>query len=143
MPTIIEDQNHRSAAGADYQTGLAQLRLNQEDLEVLARQGFISCERPGNGRPPRYKLRFRREGKQVVRYISSDTGQVERIRGELATLQRPHQVEQRLSVLTRQARRVLRQAKRQIEPALNEYGFGFHGLAVRRRRPTDDADGRQ
>jgi hypothetical protein len=106
-------------------------------LELLARQGFISCERR-RGKPPFYKLRFRRRGEQVVRYVGCDARQAELLRNELTELQRARQAKRQLSALTRQARRMLRQAKRQIEPTLNEHGLAFHGLAVRRSRRLID-----
>jgi len=127
-----------AAIGAAGPTGLASLKLTEEDLMMLTRQGFISCEtRPG--RTPRFKLRFRREGKQVVRYIGCDAGQAKSLREELAELQMRRKAERRLSAVTRQARHVLRQAKRKLEPTFHEHGLAFHGLTVRRPRCRTDA----
>jgi hypothetical protein len=135
MPAIVENKGDRGAVSAARPTGLAALGLTEEDLRVLSRQGFVSCEnRPG--KPPLFKLRFRREGQQVVRCIGFDARRAEELREELAAIQGPRKGERRLSALTRQARRMLRTAKSETEPALNEAGFRFHGLAIRRQRPT-------
>ncbi len=48
---------------------LADLGLDASDLSHLSSQGFVSPEQRGN--QTYYKLRFRRAGKQVVRYIGT------------------------------------------------------------------------
>ena len=82
----------RQSAGSHYSgyVTLAVLRLGPQDYDSLARQGFVSAERRGNGQVY-YKLRFRRgRNQQIVRYIGKDAKFAEKIRCELAKLQAPH-----------------------------------------------------
>jgi hypothetical protein len=79
-----------------------------------------------------FKLRFRRAGKQCVRYVNFC--QVSAVRVELDQLQAPTRLKRKLAVATRDAQQVLRQTKRNLQPLLESHGFGFHGLAIRRRR---------
>jgi hypothetical protein len=80
----------------------------------------------------RFKLRFRRGGRQVVRYVRP--GDVETVRAELSELQAARQLTKELNEATRLAREALRNTKIQLEPLVNELGFRFHGRAIRRPR---------
>jgi hypothetical protein len=110
---------------------LAELGLGDADLAALAHQGFLALER----RQERtyYKLRFRRDGRQIVRYV----GGVEKmalVAEELSLLQTARRHQRELNELVAAARKQLRNGKAQLEPALLERGFKFHGLAIRRQR---------
>lgn len=97
----------------------------------LASQGFV-CEE-WRGKRSYYKLRFRRGGKQVVRYI----GRAERaaiVEKELTVIQAESKIVRKLMARVRLANKVLRDAKRTIEPVIQANGFVFHGLAIRRPR---------
>ena len=110
---------------------LAALRLIAGDLEELADQGFVCEERRGDR--TYYKLRFRRGGKQVVRYI----GGVDRasiVKQELSILQMDSKIVRELKARAKIANKMIREAKQAMEPVLKADGFVFHGLAIRRPR---------
>lgn len=110
---------------------LAALRLTADDLQKLAGQGCVCAEK--RGERTYYKLRFRRCGKQVVRYI----GGAERatiVKQELAMLQAESKIMRELKARMKIANKALRVAKRMMEPVLQAHGFVFHGLAIRRPR---------
>jgi hypothetical protein len=111
---------------------LATLRLHDADLVCLGRQGFVRAERRGNRTV--FKLRFRRgNGAQAVRYISS-AQEAESVRNELQVLQAPRELELKLAALSRSARKMIRDAKSNLQPVLYSHGYVFHGQAVRRPR---------
>lgn len=80
-----------------------------------------------------YKLRFRRAGTQVVRYVG-DADQAAIVRKELAILQAETKVMKQLKAKVKIANKMIREAKRTMEPVLQANGFVFHGLAIRRPR---------
>jgi len=79
------------------------------------------------------KLRFRRDNRQVVRYLG-DTEQAATIRSELARLQADCRLERELVRLAKSARRMLRDGKRRLEPIVAAENLRFHGLSLRRPR---------
>jgi hypothetical protein len=108
---------------------LASLQLGDEDLSMLARQGFLNREvRRGH---EVFKLRFRRDAKQCIKYVS--VSQVAAVRVELDKLQSITRLKRKLAAVTREAKRVLRQTKPSLQPILESHGLAFHGLAIRRR----------
>ena len=113
-------------------TALAQLGLTTQDFDALAEQGYVSTEHRG----PRtyYKLRFRRQRRQIVRSLGSDPILCDQVREELALLQADRQLARELTKLTQAALQQLRLAKKILEPMLGTRGFVFHGMAIRRRR---------
>lgn len=113
-------------------SALATLRLSATDLSALAVQGFVGTERRGNR--TYFKLRFRRQRRQAVRYLGLDARFAAQVGAELLALQAHRRRRHELAALTKQARQQLRDAKRQLEPLLVARGFRFHGLAVRRPR---------
>ncbi|MCA9123709.1 MAG: hypothetical protein H6822_08635 [Planctomycetaceae bacterium] len=116
---------------------LAALRLDNNDLEALSHQGFICRERRGDR--VYHKLRFRRNGKQVVRYI----GSAERatvVEREVSALQSEATAFRELNAAVKIANKMLRDSKTQLEPMLASYGYEFHGRSIRRpRKRLDDA----
>ena len=109
---------------------LASLRLGDEDLRVLAHQGFLSRE-TRRGRAT-FKLRFRRGGHQHVKYVAAHDATA--VRAELNKVQAGTRLKRELAAVTRDAHQILRQTKRNLQPILESHGFAFHGLAIRRRR---------
>lgn len=110
---------------------LRSLNLNDGDLVELSRQGFLTNDR--QGRHTYVKLRFRRNGRQVVRYVGrSDKACA--VRAELARLQHDRLLQRRLAALERRARYALASAKRLAAPYLEARGFHFHGLSIRKSR---------
>jgi hypothetical protein len=111
--------------------GLAGLRLTEDDLSALAEQGSV-CQEQHRGKP-RYKLRFRTPGgRQVARYIPGHL--VGRVRVDLDSLQLNRHAASALREATRRVRQTRRDAKRQLQPVLDEHGYHFHGARIRRRR---------
>jgi hypothetical protein len=110
---------------------LTALRLNDADLGELSRQGFIAEEKRRDR--TYYKLRFRRNHKQVVRYIgSAECAAV--VRAELDVLQAETAILRKLNSIAKKAGQMLRDAKIQLGPLFEANGLAFHGLAVRRPR---------
>jgi hypothetical protein len=106
--------------------------LTDDDLAALRRQGFVAAERRGEHIV--YKLRFRRDGRQVVRYIGSDLAQAKAVQLELDYLQEERRNELKLARLTDATRRMLRESKKELASLLAKEGFAFHGYAIRRCR---------
>ena len=112
---------------------LARLGLTEGDLDVLACQGGLSPERRQG--QTYYKLRFRRDGRQIVRYVG-DSEKAALVAVDLNALQTAHRCQRELEKLARAARQLQRDAKTKLAPQLLERGFKFHGLVLRRsRRP--------
>jgi hypothetical protein len=110
---------------------LAGLRLTEDDLCALAEQGSVYQEQHRG--QMRYKLRFRVAGaRQVVRCIP--TTSVELVRVDLTRLQSNRHAVSALREVTRRLREGRRDAKRQLQPVLDELGCHFHGTSIRRRR---------
>jgi hypothetical protein len=111
--------------------GLARLRLTEDDLRALANRGAL-CSEQHRGKA-RHKLRFRTPGgRQVVRYIPSHL--LEFVRVDLDRLQSNRHAASALREATRRIRQTRRDAKRQLQPVLDELGYHFHGTRIRRRR---------
>ena len=111
--------------------GLAHLRVTEDDLPALAEQGSV-CPEQHRGKT-RYKLRFRTAGvRQVVRYVPSHL--VEFVRVDLDRLQSNRHTASALREATRRIRQTRRDAKRQLQPVLDELGYHFHGTRIRGRR---------
>ena len=110
---------------------LASLRLSETDFDSLAQQGFVSSEQ--RGQTTIYKLRFRckQSQRQCVRYVSSDREIADAVSADLAQLQQPAKSEARLRRLNAEARRVLRDTKRRLQPLLDGTDFQFHGYEIR------------
>ncbi len=89
---------------------LARLELSNEDYAGLARQGFVSKEQRGAGRPI-YKLRFRRGSEQIVRYLGVGLVFVSQVQTELGALQQGQQLDRLLAQRTRAAGVMLRESK--------------------------------
>lgn len=111
--------------------GLKELELAGDELRALETQGFVSAEKR-RGRMY-YKLRFRVDGKQRVRYLGGIQA-AQAVEAELKVLQRSVRARRQLAVLRRAATQQLRAAKQALQPFLDACGFHFHGQAVRKRR---------
>ncbi len=115
---------------------LAELGLTAVDQAALARQGSISREVRGR-RMAVYKLRFRVDGRQRVRYLGTEAGGVRRVEEALRVLQDDRRLELALGRLHHELAQLLRDSKRRLAAPLAAAGFRFHGRAIRRpRRPA-------
>src|SRR5256885_3352521 len=98
---------------------LADLGLSTAEYQALTEQGFVAAERrQHNGRVcgPYYKLRWRLNGRQKVRYLGRDHGHAERVRAALADLQRPAHLLRQVVRWLHQAREQLREIKAILQP---------------------------
>lgn len=106
------------------------LGLDRTQLASLARQGTLRAE----GLDKRtFKLRFRHQGRRVVRYVGIDPDLVARVEAELNELQAELRIGREARRVTRRAREYLREIKSCLTPALAELGFHYHGNEIRRR----------
>jgi hypothetical protein len=112
---------------------LPELGLTADEIAALRRQGFVSRERRGHGHV-RYKLRFRHGGKQHVRYLGQDPQVADRVRQELASLQAATRLDRHLGRLLHEVTPLLRSVKTRLEPVLQDAGYRFHGLSIRRKQ---------
>ena len=135
MPTATNNSLTEESEVVRY-PALAALRLDDTDLVELGHQGFICREK--RGERVYHKLRFRRGGKQVVRYI----GNAERaaaVEQELLDLQSETAAFRELKAVVKFSNKMLRDSKTQLEPLFASHGYAFHGLSIRRprKRPAD------
>ena len=118
--------------GAGSPTALERLRLTAEELGAVKQQGFVSQERRGGS--VIYKLRFRLDRRQRVRYLGTDQVTADRVAQELDHLRLPNQLDRKLRDLNWEANRLLRESKRRLEPVVAQAGLKFHGFALRKPR---------
>jgi hypothetical protein len=111
---------------------LAFLELQAEDREQLRHQGFVARE-TRNG-ADYFKLRFRRQGRQVAIGLGRDPQFAERIGRELAQIQANRRFEREQARMIRATRGLLRRAKLELEPVLRNAGYGFYGYEIRKLR---------
>ena len=131
MRSLIDNDpipaDHRIAA----YPALARLQLDDADVSALSSQGFVSREQR-DGRTY-FKLRFRRAGRQIVRYVGDANHAVD-VKNELSALQTEARIMRQLKILTKTTNQQLREVKKQLQPILEAHGWAFHGLAIRRPR---------
>ena len=118
-----------NAASAGEFPVLAALRLDDRDLQALSRQGFVAHEQR-NGRS-HHKLRFRRDGRQRVRYVPHAAVALEK---ELHALQQQRLLERELAALHRRGRVLFDEMKVRLAPIVAAEGLIFHGFSIRRPR---------
>ena len=111
---------------------LRQLQLPEQALAALRTQGFVSAEL--HGQKWIYKLRFRLEGRQHVRFLGDDEQRVRAVQEELGVLQRERRNKRRFADLRRRTRRILSESKSALKGLLEQHGFHYHGQAIRKRR---------
>ena len=87
---------------------LKRFALNDEELRALSRQGFVHSERRGT--KTIFRLRFRVDGRQRVRYVARHDAAA--IEAELALLQFQVRAHRRLTRLAALARQLLRDRSR-------------------------------
>ena len=117
--------------------GLSRLKLSADEIEELKSQGFVAEER--RGKTVYFKLRFRLQGRQRVKYLGRDVAFVNMIRQELAVIQTPRRTLQHVERCGQHARTSLRQMKSELTPMLASYGYHFHGMAIRKTRRVQES----
>jgi hypothetical protein len=105
-------------------------RLGPAALAQLAQQGSVSAEVQPHG-AVRFKLRWRQDGGQKVRYLGSDVVIAQAVAAGLRAWQQP--LQQRRELKKRLA--AAKQLKAVLEPIVADAGLHLHGYAARRRRP--------
>ena len=108
---------------------LRQLQLPDQALAALRTQGFVRAEPHGQKRI--YKLRFRLDGRQHVRFLGDDEELARSVQAELRVLQRQVRIKRQFADLRRATGRILRESKSALEGLLEEHGFHYHGQAFR------------
>ena len=116
--------------GAASLTALERLGLTPEELIAVKQQGFVSPER--RGRSVIYKLRFRLDRRQRVRYLGTNPIAADAVRDELEQLRRVNRLDRTLRKLNVETNRLLRDTKRRLEPVVARAGLKFHGHALRK-----------
>lgn len=112
---------------------LSSLGLLADQIAVLRYQGFVSCERH-HGRSEVFKLRFRINGQQQVRYLGTSPLEAARVARAVKALQRATRLQREMQKLQQESRAGLKAAKRLLSPVLKAAGYQFHGLSVRHSR---------
>lgn len=113
---------------------LASLNLTEPDLESLSRQGFVSAEIRPSG--TYFKLRFRRDGCQVVRGLGKSSKRAAQAQRELKQLQKRTEAWRKLNRLMLRAKKLLRESRQQLRPILEVLGYHFHGTEIRQHQAS-------
>ena len=106
------------------------LGLTEDQIAALRQQGFVARERR-HGRSEVFKLRFRINGQQQVRYLGTSPLEATRVALALKALQKAKRLRREMQRLQRESQAVLKATKKLLGPALEAAGFRFHGLSVR------------
>jgi hypothetical protein len=138
VPTSTTSTCPAEQSGPERLSALAALKLSDRELAALRRQGTVSAERRGN--TTIYKLRFRMNGRQQMRYLGIHERLANSVEAELDVLQREVRLQRRRAALGRAASNQLKSAKLTLQPLLESRGFHFHGLAVRKRRVSTSTE---
>ena len=106
------------------------LNLDDEEFAAVRRQGFVSRE-TRKGRTTVFKLRFRVNGQQRVKFVTTNPVMAAALERELRQLQRSKDKDLTLRSLNREASQLLRQCKTRLAPLVEQAGLRFHGRALR------------
>ena len=123
--------------GRDSFSLLAELGLTDEDVLSLVHQGFLTAEYRNYGGArlgPYFKLRWRSNGRQRVKYLGRDVNRAEAVSDAINSLREGKRRQDRLTALVADARKSLRRAKQAMNAAMANQGRYFHGFAVRKRK---------
>lgn len=112
-----------------------QLRLTLEERNSLRGQGFVTAERRGPACVI-FKLRFRMQGRQRVRYLGTDPEWAAAVRRALFAWQSLQNVKRQLQRAERDSRQLLRSIKPRLIQAVEAAGLRFHGRQIRRPRKS-------
>lgn len=114
---------------------LLALDLIPVQLQALRRQGSVHREQRGK-RATIYKLRFRYQGRQHVKYLGTDEAAALRMQAALRQWQAAKQRRRAQRQLLKRASQMLRTSKQTLTPLLEAEGYHYHGQAIRRRRKS-------
>lgn len=139
----VQMQEIEKALRADSEqfVALHSLGLDDQELTVLSRQGYIQRDiRLASGRGY-WRLRFRIVRRTRTVYLGTNELFVEQVKRELDWLQSARRRKRKLARAVHSGKNVLRQAKARIVPALAELGFHYHGDSLRKRRRAHKSAG--
>ena len=121
---------------------LAELGLTDEDVLTLVNQGFLTAEYRNYGDArlgPYFKLRWRSNGRQRVKYLGRDVKRAEAISDAIGRLREGKRRQEQFAALVVDARKSLRRAKQAMTTAMGNLGRYFHGFTGRKRGIGSDA----
>jgi hypothetical protein len=113
---------------------LTALGLEEVDLAALRRNGYLQYDRRLADGSGYWRMRFRKEGRLRTIYLGREPGVVAGVRRELSNLQAKRTAKRQQAQAVRQGREVLRRAKARLTPVLEQFGYHFHGIAIRKLR---------
>ena len=132
-PVICPNSHYRDQV--EHFPALCALGLENADLQLLRRQGYLEFDRrSAGGSAGCWRLRFRREGRLRTVYVGTDDQRLDRVRRELAAIQFAHRQHHQQAQMLRLAKQLLKRAKAQAAPMARQVGFHFHGRVLRRNR---------
>ena len=112
------------------------LGLDRHELDALMKQGFVSSEyRHRNEKKfgPYYKLRWRFNGRQRVKYLGRDFARAALVHSALIRCRSLRRSRLDIGHRLRDALQTLRDARKQLELLLAERGVVLHGYTHRHR----------
>ena len=112
---------------------LKRLGLTEYQIAALRQQGFVYGDRR-HGRSEVFKLRFRIDGRQKVRYLGTSPSEAAKVSMAVKDLQRARGLRHELQRLQKESRAGLKAAKKLLTPVLKSAGYQFYGLSVRQIR---------
>jgi hypothetical protein len=113
------------------------LGMSRTEVDCLQDQGFVAAEYrtyQGARLGPYYKLRWRQDGKQRVKYLGQDVEIIVEVSIALAQLQKKRILERQLARMFLEARKSLRRVKQDMTTAMAAMGEYYHGYTSRKRR---------
>jgi hypothetical protein len=128
--------------GATPAAAFARLGFNPAELAAIKRQGSIHQEVRGKHTIV-FKLFFRLEGRQRVKYLGTDREQVSLLQQYLEQLQDNRLQTAQVRTACRAAAQLLRETKQRLAPWVARAGLRFHGRTIRqprRMRPKHEVD---
>ncbi len=125
--------NQSAVSEAESVDLLKRLGLTEGEIAELRQQGFMAHERR-RGQSDVFKLRFRINGRQQVRYVGTSPIEAKRVELAVKTLQRAKRAQCEMRKLQQESRVGLKAAKSLLSPVLKAAGYQFHGLSVRHSR---------
>jgi hypothetical protein len=94
----------------------------------------LTKDERGHGHDGYWRLRFRFGGRARTIYLGRDAQFVAAVRRELNELQRERNQARRITQVASDAKKMLRAAKRRLEPVLQQLGVHYHGDVMRKNR---------
>jgi hypothetical protein len=128
-------QSSATASTVTHYPTLQALGLDDVELRLLRRQGYVQCKTRFAIHRKTWRLRFRLAGRTRTVCLGSDERVVARVRHELAMLQDIRHRRQRLAKAAKELlREAISSAKLRATPILRDLEMHYHGDAIRQAR---------